>query len=270
MKNHHFEMTRAVAGAAAMLVLAACGSDVTSANRHPVRLSFTTNSTIAPVGNRLAADLVIGQNGDLVLHRVQLVFGKIELDRTGDAQCVAEVEDAGDDHADIGEECEDISRDPVMVDVPVDAALHPAISVPLTAGTYSELEATLEPARERSTTFNAANPTLVGKSVRVEGTFKGAPFVFTSALRSNLEMKFDPPLVIDETTKNATISLDVGKWFLDNAGAVIDPTGVTDGSPNQLLIESNIRRSFHAFEDDDERGEDHHEGHNGNDDGSHH
>lgn len=269
MQNHSNQMTRAVAGAAAMLVLTACGNDLTSANRHPVQLSFTTNSTVAAAGNRLAADLVVGQNGDLVLHRVQLVFGKIELDRTGDAECVAEVEDADDDHAHIGEECEDVSRDPIMVDVPVDDALHPAINVPLTAGTYSELEAKLEPARDRSTAFNAANPTLVGKSVRVEGTFKGAPFVFTSSVRSNLEMDFDPPLVIDETTKNATISIDVSKWFLDGAGAVIDPSGVTDGSPNQQLIENNIRRSFHAFEDDDERGEDHHEGHNGNDDGSH-
>lgn len=270
MKNHPFETTRAVASAAAVFVLAACGSDLTSSNRHPVQLSFTTNSTVAAAGNRLAADLVVGPNGDLVLRRVQLVFGKIELDRTGDAQCVAEVDDANDDHAHIGEECEDVSRDPIMVDVPVDAALHPAINVPLAAGTYSELEAKLEPARDRSTDFNTANPTLVGKSVRVEGTYKGAPFVFTSAVRSNLEMKFDPPLVIDETTKNATISLDVSKWFVNNAGGVIDPTSVTDGSNNQQLIESNIRRSFHAFEDDAERGEDHHEGHNGNDDGSNH
>jgi hypothetical protein len=270
MKNHSFEMTRAVAGAAALTVLAACGSDLTSANRHPVQLSFTTKATIAPAGNRLAADLVLGPSGDLVLHRVQLVFGKIELDRAGDAECVAEVEEAGDDHAHIGEECEDVSRDPIMVDVPVDAALHPAINVPLAAGTYSELEAKLEPARDRATTFNATNPTLVGKSVRVEGTYKGVPFVFTSAVRSNLEMDFDPPLVIDETTKNATISIDVSKWFLNGSGDVIDPTDVTDGSTNQQLIESNIRRSFHAFEDEDESGEDHHEGHDGNDDGSSH
>jgi hypothetical protein len=39
---------------------------------------------------------------------------------------------------------------------------------------------------------------------------------------------------------------------------------------NLLQIESNIRRSFHAFEDDEERGEDNHRGHNGNDDGENH
>lgn len=261
---------KAAGALAAVAIVSACGSDLTGGNRHPVQLSFTTNAFVAPAGNRLAADLVVGPNHDLVLHRVQLVFGKIELDRIADAQCVAEVESADDDHAHIGSECEDVSRDPIMVDVPVDDALHPAINVPLAPGTYSKLEAKLEPARDRATAFNAGNPALVGKSVRVEGTYKGNQFVFTSPVRANLEMAFDPPLVIDEKTKNATISLDVSKWFLDRSGAVIDPSAATDDGSNRQLIESNIRRSFHAFEDNDERGEDHHEGHDGNGDGSSH
>jgi hypothetical protein len=140
----------------------------------------------------------------------------------------------------------------------------------LPAGTFDELEAKLEPARDRFTAFNAANPNLVGKSVRVEGTFKGTPFVFTSSVRSKLEMEFDPALVIDETTKNATVAIDVRKWFLDGNGAAIDPSAATPGTSSLSQIENNIRRSFHAFEDDDERGEDHHEGHNGNDDGENH
>jgi len=123
--------------------------------------------------------------------------------------------------------------------------LSTVINIPLAAGTYAQLEARLRPARDNATDFNTSNPNLVGKSVRVEGTFKGTPFVVTSSVNAKLEMEFDPPLVIDETTKNAT------------------------GSSNLSLIENNIRRSFHAFEDDDERGEDHHEGHNGNDDGGH-
>jgi hypothetical protein len=82
-------------------------------------------------------------------------------------------------------------------------------------------------------------------------------------------MEFDPPLVIDETTRNATIAIDVRKWFLTADGAVIDPTTATPGSATLQQIEQNIRRSFHAFEDDNELGEDHHEGHNGNGDGQH-
>jgi len=265
--------TRPIAGIAALISLAACSSDLTGGNRHPVQLSFTTNAGVSSAANRVAADLVVGPSNELVLQKVQLVFGKLELDQAGNADCVGEAEaqdDNGGDHHGMGEECEDVSRNPVLVDVPVDDALHPVINVPLPAGTFSQLEAKLEPARDRFTTFNTANPNLVGKSVRVEGKFNGGAFVFSSSVQSKLEMQFDPPLVIDETTKNATVSIDVRKWFLNADGSVIDPTTATPGSENLSKIENNIRRSFHAFEDDAERGEDHHEGHNGNDDGGQH
>ena len=269
MTVRFLQYSKPVLGVAIISAIAGCSSDVTGANRHPVQLSFTTKAVVAPAINGFAADLVAGPAGELVLKKVQLVFRKIELDRSGERECIPEAEDADDDSPHHGE-CEDVMHQPVLVDVPVDDALHPVINVPLPAGTFSELEAKLAPARERSTAFNAAHPDLVGKSVRVEGTFNGHGFVFTSAVRRSLELDFDPPLVIDETTKNATISFDVRKWFLNSSGQVIDPTNATPGSTSLQQIEDNIRRSFHAFEDDDERGEDHHEGHNGNDDGSHH
>ena len=263
------QYSKPVLGVAVISAIAGC-SDSTGANRHLVQLSFTTNAAVAPAVNGVAADLVAGPAGELVLKKVQLVFRKIELDRSGTAECIPEAEDADDDTPHHTGECEDVMHEPVLVDVPVDDALHPVINVPLPAGTFSELEAKLAPARERSTAFNAANPNLVGKSVRVEGTINGQDFVFTSAIRRSLELEFDPPLVIDEKTKNATVSFDVRKWFLNSSGQVIDPRSATPGSSSLQQIEDNIRRSFHAFEDDDERGEDHHEGHNGNDDGSQH
>ena len=265
---------RPLAGIAALTVLASCSSDLTGSNRHNVQLSVTTRSTAASSANRIAADLLVGPNDELVLQKVQLVFGKLELDRSGASDCVGEIEDenddrGSDDHDSMNGECEEVELDPLLVDVPVDDALHPVINVPLPEGTFAELEAKLRPAAEKFTAFNTAHPDLVGKSVRVEGTFKGTAFVFTSAVRSKLEMDFDPPLVIDETTKNATVAIDVRQWFLSAGGAVIDPSTATPGSASMLQIENNIRRSFHAFEDDDERGEDHYEGHHGNDDGEH-
>lgn len=267
LKQH----TRPLAGLAVLTILAACSSDVTGSNRHNVQLSFTTNTSATSAANRVAADLVVGPNDELALQKVQLVFGKIELDQTGNVECIREDEDddenSGPGSDDMRDGCEEVELDPLLVDVPVDDALHPVINVPLPAGTFEELEAKLAPARDRFTAFNAAHPDLVGKSIRVEGTFKGTPFVFTSPVRAKLEMDFDPPLVIDETTRNATVAIDVRKWFLNSAGAVIDPTAATPGSLSLQQIENNIRRSFHAFEDDEERGEDHHEGHHGNDDG---
>ena len=285
MKLRLIQYRKPLAGIAALGCLAACSGDLTGGDRHPVKLSFTTNSAVGAAATRVAADLVVGSANELVLQRVQLVLRKIELDRVGTADCVGEIEDEGDDDNRNGgdnsgpgsnnsgrddDDCEEVFRDPILVDVPVDDALHPVITVPLPAGTFSELEAKLGPARVSDATFNAANPDLVGKSVRVVGTFHGTPFVFTSRVRANLELDFDPPLVIDETTKNATVSLDVRKFFLKPSGAVIDPSTATPGSSNLLQIENNIRRSFHAFEDDEERGEDNHRGHNGNDDGENH
>jgi hypothetical protein len=250
-------------GVVALCTLAACSSDLTGGNRQPVRLSFTTKISSAPAAIRISPDLVVGAAGDLILTKVQVVVGKIELNENDATNCVSEIEATGDDHAEVGQECEDVSRDPVLVDIPVDAALHSVINVPLAQGTYTKLEAKLESARDNATAFNAANPNLVGKSVRVEGTYKGTPFVFTSAVRAELEMEFSPPLVIDATTMNATVTLDVAKWFLDGSGAVIDPNTATAGSNALQLIEDNIRRSFHAFEDNDESGVDDHTEHGG-------
>ena len=149
------------------------------------------------------------------------------------------------------EECEDVSVDPLVVDLRADNGLQPVIKVPLPEGQFSELEAKLGPARDLSI--------LDGNSVRVEGTFGSAktPFVFESKMLAKLEMDFDPAFVIDETTRNVTVDIDVGKWFRTSSGAFVDPTS----SANRALIENNIRRSFHAFEDNHERGEDRHEGH---------
>ena len=262
-----YSVAKSLFYAALVVSVAACGSDLTGTNKKPVQLSFTTRApSVAAAGIRVSPDIIVGANGDLVLSKIQVVVDKIELNENESTSCVGEIEDSGDDHSDAGEECEDVARDPVLIDIPVDDAAHTVLSVPLTMGTFSKLEAKLEPSRNSA--FDAANPSLVGKSVRVEGTYRGTPFVFTSAVRSSLEMEFDPPLVIDATTTNATVSIDVRKWFVDRDGNVIDPTTATSGTESLSQIEDNIRRSFHAFEDDDHSGEDDHNEHHG--DGENH
>ena len=257
--------------AAALFILAACGSDLTGTNKKTVQLSFTTNaSSVAASGLRVSPDVVVGEAGDLVLTKIQVVIDRIELNEDENTSCVGEIEDNDDDHGEVEnehdddrEECEDVARNAVLVDIPADGAAHTVLTVPLTPGTYRKLEAKLEPARDNETTFNAANPNLAGKSVRVEGTFKGTPFVFTSAVRRSIETEFDPPLVIDATTTNATISIDVARWFLDRNGNAIDPSTATAGSEALEQIEDNIHRSFRAFEDDDRSGRDDHSEHRG-------
>lgn len=244
--------------------IAACSSDPIGANLHSVKLSVTSSVLSTPAsGAAFRSNLTVGTAGNFTITKAQVVVDKIELNEGETTSCVGEIEATGDDHGAAGTECEDVSRDPVLVEIPVDGTLMAALNVPLAAGTYSKLEAKLEPARDNATAFNAANTNLVGKSVRVEGTYgnPGVAFVFTSSVRAELEMSFSPPLVIDATTTNATVSIDIAKWFLDSSNNVIDPNTATAGTAALQKIEDNIRRSFHAFEDDHESGIDDHSGH---------
>ncbi|HEV2018149.1 MAG TPA: hypothetical protein VGQ98_07545 [Gemmatimonadaceae bacterium] len=269
-------------GIAALGVIVGCASDMTGSDRRLVQFSFTTHVAAAPGSSGPASDQTVDAAGNLVLSRVQLVFRKLELDSDGAMDCVGDVQindEADDDHGRNEEECEAVSRDPIFVDmdIPDDGTLKltPMIPVPLAKGTFSQLEAKLGPAKDKFTDFNATHPELVGNSVRVQGKIKHngelVDFDFHARVRAKLEMELDPPLIVDGITPtNATVSIDVSKWFLDSSGSVIDPTTATPGSRALEQIENNIRRSFHAFEDDHERGEDHHEGHDGNDDGGSH
>lgn len=256
------------------LALAGCGasSDLTGTARHPVSFSVTTRTTTAGanlVSPDSRSDLVLGTNGELVLTKIQLVLSRLELTRSDATSCVSDDstsddhsgrDGAEDDHAgrDSAEAehggCEHVSASPIVVDVPVDAAVHTAINVPLNAGTYTKLEARLAP----SARVTAANPELAGASVRITGTFNGKAFTFTSDLHRKIEMKLNPPLVIDATTKNATINIDVSSWFKSRDGALIDPATANRGGANEARVVSNIRTSFRAFEDDDRGGDDDH------------
>ena len=101
----------------------------------------------------------------------------------------------------------------------------------------------------------AANPNFANASIRVEGTYNGTPFVFTSSMTDVIEMSFSPPVVIDADNQNVTIDVDLSSWFKVN-GQVIDPTTANPGQPNENAVRNNIRASLRGFEDDDRNGHD--------------
>ncbi len=267
--------TKALAGVVVVSLFAACSGDMTGNNRHLLQLSFATGGPAGPAASLIAGDMVVGGVDNLTLTSAQLVFNKIELDRSGTVDCIEDEDDNGDYGDDYGdwrrgdnddfdnddfdddddrprgnddEDCEEVLSDPVLVDLPlVDGQVSRVIDIPLPDGTFSEIEARLQP----------SNSLLDGKSVRVVGTFTKAdgtivPFVFTSRVRAKLEMDLNPP--IDGSTTNATVSIDVRNWFLNSLGRVIDP----NLADNRRRIERNIRRSFRAFEDNDRHGDDDH------------
>jgi hypothetical protein len=254
--------------------LAACGDSTAPRAGRTLALSFSTRPAAA--GPR--ADVLVGSGSQaLVITRAQLVLRRVELrPAEGTLECVDDrnddhgndassgrADDVGDDHGD--DRCEQVNVGPMLVDLPLTDGARQAISVSIPDGTYRGVRFRLhkvdadDGAAEQA--FRQAHPELDGRSVRVEGTFGGQPFVFTSRVDAKVRLDFDPPLVVDASGANVTIDVNVASWFTGIGGAVINPSAA--GSAD--LIDRSIRASFRAFDDDDRDGRDDH-GRRGGDD----
>ena len=231
----------------AIVALAAC-SDAAGPNGRAMTMSFASNPRSAAASasvTGLHANVTLGDGANtLVLTRAQLVLGEIELEPGGLQSC--------DNSGPGSSGCPEIHLAPVVVDLPLSGGVNTAFSTAIPAGSYHEVEFKVDAVESGdvgATEFFAANPTFPrGKSVRVEGTFNGQPFVFTSSVEAEVELEFEPPLVVDAGT-NVTINVDVASWFRSN-GTLINPSGLDA----QSRISSNISASFEAYHDDDRNG----------------
>jgi hypothetical protein len=183
----------------------------------------------------------------LVVTRAQLVLREIELEIAGadDVPCAAQDDDA----------CEELALGPLLVDLPLSAGPEQTLVVDIAAGTYDEVEFKIhKPSDDDDPTFVAAHPEFNDRSIRVEGTFNGNPFVFTTDLNLEQEIELSQPLVVAENgSADLTLFVDVAIWF-DNAGTLLDPATANIGQPNEGLVKANIQDSIQGFEDDDEDG----------------
>lgn len=237
----------------AVMGAAACG-DSTGPGRPPVSLSFSTKSLVSSGAMSLtdaaAYDVTVTGGGNtLVITRVQMVFKEIELKRSDADLCPDDA--AGDSDA-----CEELVLGPVLVELPLTTGVMTAASVSIPAGTYRELELQLHrPGNDaRDQAFRTANPTFADTTIRVQGTYNGRAFVFTSRLDEEMELEFNPPLTIGESGGNVTVQIDVASWFKSLSGAVIDPATANIGGLNEGIVKTNIKASFRSLEDDDRDG----------------
>ena len=234
--------------AALSLGAASACSDATGTRRVPLSLSFATKSFGAkpsvsfPSG--FAAELKVGTAGDLILTKAQVVVDGIELSHNDGQNC----EGTGEF------ECEDFDQSPQLVDIPLTNGVNTQLTVAVPEGTYERLDAHIqvpESGDASVTAFLGLHPEFAGKSVRVEGKYKGNAFVYSAPIDAKLEMKFPQPLVVSSASKNITVDVDVASWFKKSDGTALDPSD----SANAATIAANIRKSFNVFEDDNEDGE---------------
>ncbi len=232
-----------------LATVSAC-SDATGTRRAPLSLSFATKSFAAkasvssPLG--FTADLIVGTGGDLVITKAQVVFDGIELSHDDGPNCDG-----------TGEfQCEDVEQSAQLVDIPLTTGVKTQLTVAVPVGSYQRLDAHIQvPESDDAgvTAFLATHPEFKDVSVRVEGTYgpNKTPFVYTAPIDAQLELRFNPPLVVTSATNNITVDVDVASWFKDSLGAALDPTAPA----NAARIAANIRASFNAFQDDNEDGQ---------------
>jgi hypothetical protein len=252
--------------------ITACSDSSGPHAAHDVSLSFATMTSLAAGAGQTSSTAGPGGTGALVVRdashtlaitRAEVVLSELELATTTAAPCVSDDDDRGDDHGGRhhDDSCARLELGPILVDLPVDSSVVTVLSLAIPAGSYAALEAKLRPASDDDDSgaiaFRGAHPELERASVRVEGTFDGTPFVYLGAPRGHVEMKFDPPLDVSGGAANITVHVALDRWFMGANGALIDPATAQQNGPNAEAVANNIRRAFHAFRDDDRRGDDH-------------
>jgi hypothetical protein len=221
------------------------------ATRQPATASLARGLSLQATG-ALADTLTTG--GDtLIITRARIVMREIELERVEATSCDTTIVDH--------DACEEFEIGPVLVDLPLNGQVEQEFSVAIAPGSYDEIEFEIHKVSnddQEDADFRNANPDFAGISIRVDGTFNGTDFVFTSDLDVEQEFDLNPPLTVDSTAAgtNVTILVGLDGWFRSPAGAVLNPETGNKGEVNESLIKENIKQSIEAFEDEDEDGED--------------
>ena len=248
-----------IAGAALTLLalaLLACGcsdnGSPAAGSSNNFSLSFAAPGA-GGAAKAVAPDTIVAGTDTLVLDSVQVVLKHVELQAVRDS---ASTDSLG---------CQEFAAGPLLVDMPLGGAVSQAVSVDVPPGTYNQVEFNIHPVRGEeadAAAFLAAHPEFEGVAIRADGTFNGVPFTFTTRTGAHEEVDLEPPLVVAEGDgpANVTLQVDHRLWFAGPDSSLVDPATANAGGDNRRLVERNIRRSFHAFQDRDCDGRDDHHG----------
>jgi hypothetical protein len=245
-------------------LLAACGDSNSPGGGGQFQLNIATRTAAPAHAQNLSLAPVTFTDGvnTLVITQIEMVVKELELEGADVEDCNAEAEagdDAeGDDENEADDGCEEVEVEAFLLDLPLDAGAAPVITIPATAGTYDEFDFEVHaPDATEDNAFLLAHPDFAGVSIRVQGTWNGAPFVYVTDLEAEQEAELDPPIVVAEGgMASVTLLIDIATWFRAGNGSLIDPASAGAGQPNEALVEQNIAASFEAFEDDDHDGAD--------------
>lgn len=255
-----FSVLRLAPAAAALLAVVACDDATAPDGGQRASLSFNARGDVVAAGvggvraQTAAGTVIVSGSDTLVIASVKMIIDEVELERGLASEC----EDDGDDTIEVTADCAELEAGPFLVNLPVSGASIAPVNVALPAGTYHELEMKLRQADSGDDrAFLAAHPEMQGITVLVTGTFRGQPFTWRGNVEAELELDFSPAMVVDGTS-NFAVNIDIGGWFRNGSGAIIDPSASGPGTQGFETVALNIRNSFEVYEDDDRDGDDDH------------
>lgn len=243
-------MKRLIAIGASLVFLACSDSNGPNGGPHLSNVAVSFAATSPTSAAPLTAPGGAASAQALVLTSVGIVLREVELKRLEAADCDIDPEPDG---------CEKFEAGPFLAQLPLDGTVEATFELAIDTGHYVQIEFDIHKVSSgdaQDAAFIAQHPEFADLSIRVEGTFDGNPFVFTTDLDVEQELQLLPVLVIDENTTatNVTVLVDLDAWFRAADGSILDPETGNKGGQNESVIKENIKQSVEAFEDDDRDG----------------
>ena len=134
---------------------------------------------------------------------------------------------------------EKVARAGTVIALPLQGGVITPINESLPKGLYEEIE-------------------LDFQSVRLRGTYDGQAFDVTVPVNTEMDVRFDPPLEVDDDTDrlNVTFAIDPYMWLRRADGALLDPRLLESNAALRAQFVNRIRASIRAFEDADRDADD--------------
>ena len=226
----------------------ACDDMGLGGDTHPVAMSFAASTQAGLAASIQQAPPI--EDGvhtldlatlTLNLDEVVLERDEDEVDSDSDSQVGGEDAFGGDSDSEADSDSdgpgnEHFTTGAVSIDLDVDGGLVTAVSTQVPAGRYEELEMDFA-------------------SIRFIGTFDGEAFDVTVPVDLELEVEFEPAIDVQDEL-SLTVALDVGAWFREADGSLVDPRLLeTDATLRNRLMQ-RIALALDAFEDSDGDGDD--------------
>lgn len=252
----------------AVAALAACGDDDPASPNTPdeqqLKVAFrmvqpptTTTASAQSFGHPSLLDgtsyMVVGRDNDtIIVTRAQLVVRDVQI-ATASANCPETAPTTGDPNA-----CPTVHSGPYLIDIPASGTANGELTVNVPKGAYSKMRLSLHKVtsnQEEDRAFREAHPDLVNMSLKLEGTYNGQPFTFTSDLNQKLDVAFPSSVTVGESAAMVTVAVDVAPWFSNPQGGLFSPLLAQLPGVLRTTVEANISASLKAFKDANNDGQ---------------